>query len=284
MAKKKTAAERRRKAAEMREQRLRLERRRKVLNIAGVSTAAALVLGLLAFAVFMEIRSRNIPGMEEFEVGSYEHVTVGERVDYEQTPPVGGNHWAYWQNCAVYSEPVTPELGVHSLEHGAVWINYSPDLAQDEVDALEAMYSPGDYLLISPHDGEPGAPIVASSWGRQVTAETASDEALQRFVERFERGTDVPEPGAACSGAVSATATVVEAGLESGDMSFLGGGAPMDAPAGDDAADTGSGEQDAADEQDSEGDGAAEEDEADTGSEDEETRNEDAEASDAAEE
>ncbi|WP_116243792.1 DUF3105 domain-containing protein [Nocardiopsis sp. FIRDI 009] len=283
MAKKKTAAERRRKAAEMREQRLRLERRRRILNIAGVSTAAALVLGLLGFAVFMQIRSSIIPGMEEFEVGSYEHVQVGERVDYDQTPPVGGNHWAYWQNCGVYPEPVTYELGVHSLEHGAVWINYAPDLPQDEVDTLVDMYSPGDYLLIAPHDGELDAPIVASSWGRQVTAETASDEALQRFVERFERGTDVPEPGAACSGAVSATAAEVSAGIESGNVDFLGGGAPMDAPAGDGAADTGSGAEDTADGQDPEGDDGAEQDGADTGSQDEGTRNEDAEDTDGTE-
>ncbi|MEV2276322.1 DUF3105 domain-containing protein [Nocardiopsis sp. NPDC049922] len=268
MAKKKTAAERRRRAAEMREQRLKLERRRKVLNIAGVSAAAALVLGLLAFAVFMEIRSRIIPGLEEFEVGSYQHVDVGERVDYAQSPSVGGDHWAYWQNCGVYPEAVTPELGVHSLEHGAVWINYAPDLAQDQVDALVDMYSPGDYLLITPHD-DLDAPIVASSWGRQITAETADDEALQRFVALYERGTDVPEPGAACSGAVSATESVVEEGLETGDMGFLGGGGPMDDGSG---ADTGADED-----QDAEGDAADDEERAD----EESGNEEDAAASDA---
>ncbi|MFI6577092.1 DUF3105 domain-containing protein [Nocardiopsis sp. NPDC050513] len=255
MAKKKTAEERRRRAAEMREQRLKLERRRKVLNIAGVSAAAALVLGLLAFAVFMEIRSRIIPGLEEFEVGSYQHVDVGERVDYAQSPPVGGDHWAYWQNCGVYPEAVTPEFGVHSLEHGAVWINYSPDLAQDQVDALVDLYSPGDYLLITPHD-DLDAPIVASSWGRQITAEAADDEALQRFVALYERGTDVPEPGAACSGAISATASVVEEGLETGDMGFLGGETPMDDGSG---ADTGADDADGEGGEDAEGDAADEE-------------------------
>ncbi|GAB2498399.1 DUF3105 domain-containing protein [Nocardiopsis aegyptia] len=218
MAKKKTAEERRRRAAEMRAQRLKEERRKKILTISGVSLAAALVLGLLAFAIFMEIRSRNISGVEEYTVGSYAHVDVGQRVDYEQSPPVGGDHWAYWQNCGVYSEALTNEFAVHSLEHGAVWITYEPDLPQDEIDALDSLYSPGDYLVVSPYEGEMDAPIVASSWGRQVTAETADDQDLTRFVQRYERGTDVPEPGASCSGGVAETATEIDAALAEGEQ------------------------------------------------------------------
>ncbi|WP_150237435.1 DUF3105 domain-containing protein [Nocardiopsis quinghaiensis] len=216
MAKKKTAEERRRRAAELKAQRLREERRRKVLTIAGVTTAVVLVVGLLAFLIFMEFRSRTISGVEEFEVGSYEHVETGQRVDYEQSPPVGGNHWNAWQNCGVYPEPVAPEFAVHSLEHGAVWINYQPDLPEDQVETLNDMYSPGGYLVISPYEGEMDAPIVASSWGRQVSAETADDENLQRFVRLYERGTDVPEPGASCSGQRSETAAEVDAMISGG--------------------------------------------------------------------
>jgi hypothetical protein len=218
VAKKKTAEERRRRAAEMRAQRLKEERRKKVLTIAGISLAAALVLGLLAFAIFMEIRSRNISGVEEYPVDTYVHVETGERVDYAQSPPVGGDHWPSWQNCGVYPEPLTPEFAVHSLEHGAVWITYRPDLPQEEIDALNALYSPGDYLLVSPYEGEMDAPITASSWGRQVTAETADDENLTRFVQRYERGQDVPEPGASCSGAVAETAAEVEEVLAGGEQ------------------------------------------------------------------
>jgi hypothetical protein len=232
VAKKKTAEERRRRAAELKAQRLREERRRKVLTIAGVTTAVVLVVGLLAFLIFMEFRSRTVSGVEEFEVGSYEHVETGQRVDYEQTPPVGGDHWNAWQNCGVYPEPVTPEFAVHSLEHGAVWINYRPDLPEDQVQALNEMYSPGDYLVISPYEGELDAPIVASSWGRQISAETAGDENLQRFVRLYERGTDVPEPGASCSGQVSETAAEIDAMLSGGGVDTSGG---MEGPEGGDA-------------------------------------------------
>ncbi|MFV2195917.1 DUF3105 domain-containing protein [Nocardiopsis sp. LOL_012] len=226
MAKKKTAEERRRKAAELREERRRLEKRRKVRNTSLTVGAVVLVVGLLAFLIVMAIRDRNIAGLEEYEVGSYQHVADGERVDYEQLPPVGGNHWNRWQNCGVYPAPVTPEFAVHSLEHGAVWINYDPELDQEQVDLLTGMYNPGDYLVISPYEGEMDAPIVASSWGRQVAVETADDDDLRKFVTVYERGSDVPEPGAACSGGVSQTAEEVDAALETGGS--LGGQAMDD--------------------------------------------------------
>jgi hypothetical protein len=234
VAKKKTAEERRRRAAELKAQRLKEERRRKILTTTGITAAVVLVVGLIGFLVFMEFRSRTISGVEEYEVGSYVHVETGQRVDYEQSPPVGGDHWNAWQNCGVYTEPLTHEFAVHSLEHGAVWINYRPDLPEDQVQALADMYSSGDYLLVSPYAGELDAPIVASSWGRQISAESADDENLQRFVRLYERGTDVPEPGAACSGGVAENAEEVEAMLGGGD-SGLEDAETMEGPEGGDA-------------------------------------------------
>jgi len=224
VAKKKTAEERRQRAAELKAQRLKEERRRKILTMTGIVTAVVLVVGLIAFLVFMEVRSRSVSNVAEHEVGSYEHVETGQPVDYEQSPPVGGDHWSAWQNCGVYPEPVTPEFAVHSLEHGAVWINYEPDLPEAQVEQLTGMYSAGDYLVISPYEGEMEAPIVASSWGRQITAETADDEMLQRFVRLYERGTEVPEPGASCSGQVAETQAEVAA-LISGEGAEGGQGA-----------------------------------------------------------
>lgn len=210
MAKKSKAEERRARAAALREEQRKKERRAKALKITGVSVAGAAVLGLLGTAVFMELRSRDIEGVAEYTIDEYSHVTVGERVDYEQSPPVGGQHWPQWQNCGVYPDPITPEFGVHALEHGAVWINYDPELPQEEVDVLESFYNPGDYVLVTPYEGEMEAPIVASSWERRLAVESADDENLSRYVQMYERGTDVPEPGAACSGGIAESAAEVE--------------------------------------------------------------------------
>jgi len=75
-------------------------------------------------------------GVVDFGEFSQEH--VGTNVDYEQTPPVGGPHLPVWQTCDFYDTPVPNERGVHSLEHGAVWITFDPELTADEVSIIES--------------------------------------------------------------------------------------------------------------------------------------------------
>ena len=58
--------------------------------------------------------------------------TVTGSVELPVVPPVAGEHNAAWQNCTgnVYDAPIANEHAVHSLEHGAIWITYRPDLAR----------------------------------------------------------------------------------------------------------------------------------------------------------
>lgn len=195
---------------QLKAQRIKEERRKRTGKISGTSTAAALVVGLLIFAVVMELRNRNIDGAQESQGVTNDHLDMGRRVDHEKSPPVGGDHWSSWQNCGVHPEPVTPELVVHSPEHGAVWINYDPELPEEEVQALNDMYNDSSHLLLIPYEGETEVPIVASSRVRRITAESAHDENLHRYVQLYERGQDVPEPGAACSGQIFETAPPIE--------------------------------------------------------------------------
>lgn len=122
-------------------------------------------------------------------------------VQYAQTPPVGGDHAPVWQNCGFYREPVSNETAVHSLEHGAVWVTYSPDLPAPQVDILRDLAADQTYVLVSPYPGLP-TPVVASSWGRQLRLPSAGDRRLREFVNRYRESIDAPEPGAPCSGAV----------------------------------------------------------------------------------
>lgn len=118
-------------------------------------------------------------------------------VDYEQTPPVGGPHAGEWQNCGFYAEPVAPQNAVHSMEHGAVWITYSPDVDPAPLQA----FAEGDYVLVSPFDGLP-APVVASAWGVQLAVDGPDDPRLAAFVGQYAQGPQTPEPGAPCDGGV----------------------------------------------------------------------------------
>ena len=127
---------------------------------------------------------------------------TSEDVTYEQTPPVGGDHHPTWQNCGFYTEPVIEEHAVHSLEHGAVWLTYDPDLPGSEIDTLRRLADRHTYLLVSPFEGVDG--VVASAWGVQVELDGAADERLEPFLVKYLQGPQTPEPGAACSGGVGA--------------------------------------------------------------------------------
>lgn len=148
--------------------------------------------------------SQNVEpeGTQTFD--GLEQTHVDTPVEYPQTPPVGGPHNPAWQTCDVYDAPVPSETAVHSMEHGAVWITYAPDLAADQVALLVAAQAAGPEVLVSPFDGLP-TPVVASAWGKQLQLESADDPRLLEFVAFFSDGPQTPEPNTPCSGGVTDT-------------------------------------------------------------------------------
>jgi hypothetical protein len=165
--------------------------------------AAAFLAGFAALVVFdarQQAASRPPGEVEDIDVGSARQHTEGD-VDYEQTPPAGGEHNPVWQNAGFYPEPIRDENAVHTLEHGAVWITYRPDLPQGQVEQLRDIAQSQSCVLVSPYP-ELGAPIVASAWGKQMSLESADDPDLERFVRAYLQGEQTPEPGAACTGGV----------------------------------------------------------------------------------
>jgi len=129
---------------------------------------------------------------------------------YPQSLPAGGDHSDEWQNCGIYDQPVPAEPVVHSLEHGAVWIAYRPDLPTDQVDTLRALVRQerqgrGEALVLLAPVAEASlmdAPIVATAWRAQLQLDNASDERLPQFLSRYQNGPLAPEPEAPCDGSV----------------------------------------------------------------------------------
>ncbi|GAB4214787.1 MAG: hypothetical protein OHK0022_53870 [Roseiflexaceae bacterium] len=144
----------------------------------------------------------EIAGLQTFanlERGHSDQVQI-----YQQNPPAGGLHTPEWQNCAFYDRPIRKEHGVHSLEHGAVWITYRPDLAADQVTTIRNLVQSRPFTMASPMENLP-SPVVASAWGLQVGLDGASDPRLEQFVSKYAQGPQTPEPGAACSGGIATT-------------------------------------------------------------------------------
>jgi len=161
------------------------------------------IVGIVGWLWFPWLPFAALPtgpaGTESFEVTERTHVRTG--VDYPQTPPVGGNHFPIWQNCGFYDTPVTNETAVHSMEHGAVWITYRPDLPRDQVDVLRQLAHSRSYVLVTPYPDLP-SPVVASAWGKQLRLDSAGDRRLEEFVQAFRLGRQAPERGGQCDGGV----------------------------------------------------------------------------------
>ena len=117
-------------------------------------------------------------------------------VTYPQVPPAGGIHNPVWQQCGFYDQPIENEKGVHSLEHGAIWITYRPDLPQAEIDGLATLARSRNYILVSRWDSGLPAPVVVTGWGRQLPLQSTSDPRMAEFIRLY--AGQGPELNAAC--------------------------------------------------------------------------------------
>lgn len=198
--------ERTAKVAALRAEQARRERRRRLLTIGAVVAVilalgggtAAVILGAQRERATVEAAAEEpIADVEETTDLSADHVEAP--IEPTALPPVGGDHSPVVQNCGVYTEPVPAENAVHSLEHGAVWITYRPDLSPEDVAALRDLVEDEPYTLLSPYP-ELAAPVVLTAWGVQLEIEDVADERIATFLAKYVQGEQTPEPGAPCSG------------------------------------------------------------------------------------
>lgn len=185
----------------------RRERRRRFALWAGVTAlAGAVVGGLVLLGLHAKRSSPSDAPIASLQTFAPDRGHVKTPVNYPQTPPAGGPHSPLWLTCGVYRQPVPNENAVHSMEHGAAWLTYRPDLPTSEVSALASLVrEQGTYLLLSPYPNLP-APIVASAWGAQIRLDSTADPRLRQFVTRYRQSPKAPEPGATCDGGIGTPA------------------------------------------------------------------------------
>lgn len=191
-------------AEALRKEQAARERKRR-LRLGGIVAGGVGLAGLGVWALVSALNSTSVQ-IEGLQTFNHTTVHVSGEVEYEQNPPAGGEHSATWLNCGIYDLPVPNEYAVHSLEHGAVWVTYDPDLPFDDVEALREKV-PATYSILSPYPDLP-APVVVSSWNRQLYLTGADDERLDEFIQAFWRASDVPEPNSACWNGIDAPGRV----------------------------------------------------------------------------
>ena len=203
MAKKKTQQRRRGSPSGAEEQRKRQERhedrrrereaaaeaQRRAAARARVFRITVIVAILLTVSLFLfrprggatEIQGHPI---ESFSTAGLQQHTEGT-VDYDTSPPVSGTHAFQASDCGVHGEQIPNELQVHALEHGAVGIQYQPDLDPADIDAIEAVV--GDYdshVFSAPYEDMDPA-IAVTSWSRMMALDSLDEGAVRDYVDMF---------------------------------------------------------------------------------------------------
>ncbi|MCB8981389.1 MAG: DUF3105 domain-containing protein [Ardenticatenaceae bacterium] len=173
-------------------------------NLIVLSVIVVGVVGL-ALILYLNVRPKpQIDGVVQFPRPARGH-DDSIVFDDSAAPPAGGEHYNVWQNCGIYTDPVQTGNAIHSMEHGAVWISYRPDLAADEVADLQQLVRGETFLLLSPYEGQ-DSPIVVTAWGLQLKVDSASDGRIQDFIDRYRLGPTTPELGGACTQGVGVPA------------------------------------------------------------------------------
>lgn len=194
-----------------------------ILMFVGAGVVAVLIIGFGAFQVIKRDnqppwtdRAASIVGIQNYLVSNpawFEYdANVGNHqagsLTYPSSPPVGGIHNPHWQNCMgdVYTAQIPSEQAVHSMEHGAVWVTYRPDLPQDQIDQLASKVRDVEFMLMSPYPGL-DQPISLQAWGYQLKLDNASDGRIDEFISALRKNA-TQEPAAGCSGGYTDPGTV----------------------------------------------------------------------------
>jgi hypothetical protein len=185
-----------------------------VLAAGGIITYAAVQAADAGKPLEDRIKIEGLANYRKTDPKMLTRTHVQGAVKYTVSPPVGGNHNPVWQNCQgnVYAAQIANEHGVHSLEHGAVWVTYRPDLPKAQVDALAKKVTGNDYMLMSPYPGL-DKPISLQAWGFQLKVDKASDPRVDEFIKELRLKASVEVPATCAQGnTTTGTAPLAAAG------------------------------------------------------------------------
>lgn len=126
------------------------------------------------------------------------HLEAGQAApEYNSDPPTSGPHSATPASCGIYRQPVPDVNYLHSMEHGAIVVQYDPDLPQDQIEALEEIgRSVGGEIIVAPRPGNP-APLALTSWTNLLLLDEVDGDVIAGFEREFANRS--PEPAAQCT-------------------------------------------------------------------------------------
>ena len=118
------------------------------------------------------------------------HITKESEIpDYGTNPPTSGNHNPQQLADGAYSVMPEPWYFVHSLEHGRIEIQYSPDLPEQDQLALKGAFDEApDGVLLFPNDEMPYE-VAVTAWTQMMTCDkyegAATLDAIRDFRDTY---------------------------------------------------------------------------------------------------
>ncbi len=195
---KKTYEEKKKERIERRsEKHSRVDRaRRKSKTVHIVAWVIALTLVASGIFFFARPNSTGPQAENDFSVlysnQGRSHINDGAtHPQYNSNPPSSGWHYRQPVRGGFYDAPLADEAVVHNLEHGDVWIAYSPDVSDEVKSTLERFA--GQFVVVSPRDTNEGD-ISLVAWRRVDTFNLDGGEVDERRIQDFIRRWDNQGP------------------------------------------------------------------------------------------
>ena len=132
-----------------------------------------------------QVESVSLDGkVEEFAIEGRDHVSAGTSVKYQTNPPTSGDHLAQAEDWGVYDEEIDDKAGVHSMEHGGIWISYQ-DISETDIDDLKEIGKQNSQsTVVSPRSGNDDR-IVIASWGKLMRLESVDKALIQKYIDTY---------------------------------------------------------------------------------------------------
>jgi hypothetical protein len=173
--------------------RQRAERRSRIIR-------TLLVAGLGTLAVWFFFLRPSSPSsidghtVESFSTsGAGQHLSAGQTITYPTKPPVSGEHAPQPAPCGVHDKQIPDEEQVHTLEHGSVGIQFSPDLDPAQIKSIEDLVATyQDHVFSAPYSGM-DTPIAVTSWGHMMKLDSFDETAIKDYIEAFQSNPPAPE-------------------------------------------------------------------------------------------
>lgn len=164
-------------AARRKQRRARVVRALALVALAGVAVWFFVLRNLGPTAI------NGHPVSEFSAAGVMEH--TNQTVTYETTPPVSGQHAPSPAACGVHDAPIPNEVQVHNLEHGAVGVQYRPDLDPQQIKEIEALVNSYDSHVFSAPYPDMDTPVAVTSWAHMMTLDTFEEDTVRQYIDEF---------------------------------------------------------------------------------------------------